>query len=99
MPKGARLKRYKYCEATASVVIYSSTRGVQLTTGHFDGGSTEVPGGVTGPVDRVLIVGAGIAGLTAASALTHAGVERVALASASAARPRRPRRFLRGRVT
>ena len=49
-----------------------------MAIGHFDGGSTEVPGGVTGPVDRVLIVGAGIAGLTAASALTHAGVDCVA---------------------
>ena len=41
----------------------------------FDGGGTDVPGGVTGTVRRVLVIGAGIAGLTAANALTHAGVE------------------------
>jgi polyamine oxidase len=37
-------------------------------------GRADVPGGVAGPVERVLVVGAGIAGLTVASALTHAGV-------------------------
>ena len=36
-------------------------------------------GGVTGPVGRVVVVGAGIAGLTVASVLTQAGVECVAL--------------------
>ncbi len=33
-----------------------------------------MPGGVTGPVERVVVVGAGIAGLTVANALAHAGV-------------------------
>jgi monoamine oxidase len=41
----------------------------------FDDGSSEIPGGLTGPVRRVLVVGAGIAGLTVANALHHAGVE------------------------
>ena len=45
----------------------------------FDDGRTDVPGGVAAPVERVLVVGAGIAGLTAANALTHAGVECVVL--------------------
>jgi polyamine oxidase len=45
----------------------------------FDGGGTDVPGGVAGTVRRVLVIGAGIAGLTAANALTHSGVECVVL--------------------
>ena len=46
---------------------------------NFDDGRTDVPGGVAAPVERVLVVGAGIAGLTAANALTHARVECVVL--------------------
>jgi polyamine oxidase len=45
----------------------------------FDDGRSEVPGGVIGPVERVVVVGAGIAGLTVANALTHAGIECVVL--------------------
>ena len=45
----------------------------------FDDGRTDVPRGVAAPVERVLVVGAGVAGLTAANALTHAGVECVVL--------------------
>jgi monoamine oxidase len=46
-----------------------------VDVGVFDDGSSEVPGGVAGPVRRVLVVGAGIAGLTVANALHQAGVE------------------------
>ena len=45
-----------------------------LMAGTYDDGRSDVPGGVTGPVKRVVVVGAGIAGLTAANALAHAGV-------------------------
>ena len=45
----------------------------------FGDGGTDIPGGVAGPVGRVLVVGAGIAGLTVANALTHAGVECLVL--------------------
>jgi polyamine oxidase len=45
----------------------------------FDDGGRDVPGGVTGTVERVLVAGAGIAGLTVANALTHAGVDCVVL--------------------
>ncbi len=50
-----------------------------MATGQFDDGASTVPGGVAGPVDRVVVVGAGVAGLTVANALTHAGVECVVL--------------------
>ncbi len=45
----------------------------------FDDGNRDVPGRVTGTVERVLVAGAGIAGLTVANALTHAGVDCVVL--------------------
>ena len=50
-----------------------------MSTGHYDDGNAEVPGGIAGPVRRVLVVGAGIAGLTVANALHHAGVEYMVL--------------------
>lgn len=56
-----------------------SPLGVLFAAGEFDDGGTGIPGGVAGPVRRVLVIGAGIAGLTAAKALTHAGVECVVL--------------------
>ncbi len=52
---------------------------VALTAMSFDDGRSDVPGGVAGPVERVVVVGAGISGLTVASALTRAGVECVVL--------------------
>src|SRR6478672_5480596 len=52
---------------------------VALTAESFDDGRTDVPSGVAGPVERVVVVGAGIAGLTVANALTHGGVECVVL--------------------
>ena len=50
-----------------------------MTAESFDDGRTDVPPGVAGPVGRVVVVGAGIAGLTVANALTQAGVECVVL--------------------
>jgi phytoene dehydrogenase-like protein len=50
-----------------------------MTARDFDDGNASVPGGVTGLAERVLVVGAGIAGLTAANALRQAGVECVVL--------------------
>jgi len=49
----------------------------------YHDGRTDVPGGLTGPVDRVAIVGAGIAGLTVANSLAHAGVDCVVLEARS----------------
>ena len=48
-----------------------------LTAESFDDGQADVPAGVAGPVERVVVIGAGIAGLTVANALTHGGVECV----------------------
>jgi polyamine oxidase len=50
-----------------------------VATARFDDGSNKVPAGVAGDAERVIVVGAGIAGLTVANALTHAGVECVVL--------------------
>ncbi len=50
-----------------------------MTTGSYDDGRTDVPGGVARPVERVVVVGAGIAGLTVANALANGGVECVVL--------------------
>ena len=47
-----------------------------LTAESFDDGQAGVPA-VAGPVERVVVIGAGIAGLTVANALTHGGVECV----------------------
>jgi len=52
---------------------------VQVSSQQYDDGSHDVPGGVAGPVERVVVVGAGIAGLTVANALAHVGVECVVL--------------------
>ncbi len=45
----------------------------------FDDGSPEIPGGIVGRVERALVIGAGIAGLTVANALAHAAVDCVVL--------------------
>jgi monoamine oxidase len=50
-----------------------------MTVDEFDDGNRDVPGGLSGAVGRVVVVGAGIAGLAAANALTCAGVDCVVL--------------------
>lgn len=49
----------------------------------FDDGHPEIPGGVVGPVERVLVVGAGIAGLAVANAMAHSAVDCVVLEARS----------------
>lgn len=51
-------------------------RGAQ---GSFDGGSSSIPPAVAGTLGRVIVIGAGMAGLAAADALRNAGVEVVVL--------------------
>lgn len=45
----------------------------------YDDGTAEIPAGVTGDPERVIVIGAGLAGLTAANALRNAGVDVVVL--------------------
>jgi monoamine oxidase len=45
----------------------------------FHDGRAGIPAGAAEPVERVVVVGAGIAGLTVANALAHGGVECVVL--------------------
>lgn len=45
----------------------------------YDGGDPAIPDASAGAVEKVIVVGAGLAGLTAANALTAAGVETVVL--------------------
>jgi thioredoxin reductase len=52
---------------------------VTAAAGSFDGGRADVPGGAAGPAERVVVVGAGIAGLTVANGLGQAGAECVVL--------------------
>lgn len=40
----------------------------------YDDGTDTIPGGITGDVDHVIVVGAGMSGLAAANALANAGV-------------------------
>jgi polyamine oxidase len=50
-----------------------------LAAGRYDDGRPDVPGGLAEPVERVVVIGAGIAGLTVANALAHGGVDCVVL--------------------
>jgi monoamine oxidase len=56
---------------------FTDTGVTGLIAEGFDDGRTDVPVGAAEPVERVVVVGAGIAGLTVANALAHAGVECV----------------------
>src|SRR5262252_1844111 len=49
----------------------------RLTAEGFEDGRTDVPAGAAEPVERVVVIGAGIAGLTVANALRHGGVDCV----------------------
>lgn len=59
--------------------IDSAIRNDETRSAQFDDGTLEVPNGAADPVGRVIVLGAGIAGLTVANALTHAGVDVVVL--------------------
>jgi len=50
-----------------------------MITGVFDDGRSDIPIGIVGPVGRVVVIDAGISGLTVANALMHAGVKCVVL--------------------
>jgi polyamine oxidase len=52
-------------------------RRARAAQGSFDDGTDAIPAPAAGPVERVVVVGAGLAGLAAAQALRNAGVEVV----------------------
>lgn len=60
--------------ATAAVPSRASTAPQD-----YDDGNLAIPTGIEGDVERVIVVGAGFAGLSAANALRNAGVEVVVL--------------------
>ncbi len=60
---GCPRRAFRWILAPAAV-----SRGGVVAAEDFDDGRTDVPGGVAAPVERVLVVGAGVAGLTAANA-------------------------------
>ena len=75
-----KLTRRRFLElaAATSAGVLAPLRSARATA-EFDGGDPGVPTGAIGAPTRVIVVGAGMAGLAAASALSRAGVEVVVL--------------------
>jgi polyamine oxidase len=82
MPAGSAATgpdRHPRCpQAAATLNWHIADTGVTgLAAEDFDDGRTEVPAAAAEPVERVVVVGAGMAGLTVANALAHGGIECV----------------------
>jgi len=69
------LSRRRFLEllAAASAAVALPARPMRAATA-FDDGNRDVPGGAIGDPERVIVIGAGFAGLGAANALRNAGV-------------------------
>jgi polyamine oxidase len=76
-------RRFVQLAASASAVaaagMPASAFGARENIGRYDDGTDAIPGGLRGDPERVIIVGSGFAGLAAANALRHAGVECIVL--------------------
>jgi polyamine oxidase len=73
------LSRRDFLKAAAAATAAAAFPRGAHAQATFDGGSPGVPPGAIGDPTRVIVIGAGMAGLTAASALRRAGVEVVVL--------------------
>ena len=73
---GGRCRDRRGCRSD-SMRHFADTGVAGLIAEGFDDGRADVPVGAAEPVERVVVVGAGIAGLTVANALAHGGVECV----------------------
>jgi phytoene dehydrogenase-like protein len=76
-----RLSRRRFLQAGAlASAAFAAPRMARAQDADiFDDGNRDVPGGVEGDPDRVLVIGAGFAGLTAANALATGGIDVVVL--------------------
>jgi monoamine oxidase len=78
-----RLSRRRFLQllggAAALAAAPAPGRSAPCACLDYDDGSLEIPAGATPDVSRVIVVGAGFAGLAAANALRNAGVEVVVL--------------------
>src|SRR5262245_30111985 len=78
-PIGMTRRRILQVLGGAVVTALAPARGRSAAVPGYDDGNRDVPGGVVGDPDRVIVVGAGFAGLAAANALVNAGVEVLVL--------------------
>src|SRR5713101_406882 len=73
--------------ASAGAVIKPNVRALGAAglglgqVDQYDDGSSTIPGELAGDPERVIVVGAGFAGLAVANALANAGVECIVLES------------------
>ena len=78
-----RLSRRRFLQllggAAALAAAPAPGRSAPCACLDYDDGSLEIPAGATPDASRVIVVGAGFAGLAAANALRNAGVEVVVL--------------------
>jgi polyamine oxidase len=79
---GLRISRRRFAQLAAAAGLASALRWpppASAATQSYDDGTGAIAGGVEGDPERVIVIGAGLAGLTAANALRNAGVEVVVL--------------------
>ena len=76
---GLTRRRFLQIAAAVSAAGVGSTARAAARIDRYTDGSSVIPGGVVGEPTRVIVIGAGFAGLAAANALRNAGVPCVVL--------------------